>query len=68
VLQTIPGVVPGQYDRPGGCLLHPRCAYATERCRAARPALSGGDSTQVRCHFPLDRAGQPGKDWNGVPR
>jgi len=24
-LQTIPGVVPGQYDRPTGCLLNPRC-------------------------------------------
>jgi dipeptide transport system ATP-binding protein len=63
-LQTIPGVVPGQYDRPGGCLLHPRCAYAAGRCRTARPALSGDRGTQVRCHFPLDRAGQPGNDWN----
>jgi dipeptide transport system ATP-binding protein len=63
-LQTIPGVVPGQYDRPSGCLLHPRCAYATERCRAARPALSGDSGSQVRCHFPLDRAGQPTNNWN----
>ena len=67
-LQTIPGVVPGQYDRPGGCLMHPRCAYTTERCRAARPDLTGDGGTQVRCHFPLDRAGHPGKDWDGVPR
>jgi len=63
-LQTIPGVVPGQYERPGGCLLHPRCAYATGLCRAARPALSGDGGSQVRCHFPLDYAGQPGNDWN----
>src|SRR6266851_2351028 len=28
-LATIPGVVPGQYDRPRGCLFSPRCAYAT---------------------------------------
>jgi dipeptide transport system ATP-binding protein len=63
-LQTIPGVVPGQYDRPSGCLLQPRCAYATEHCRAARPAMSGERGTQVRCYFPLDRAGQPGNNWS----
>ena len=25
-LPTIPGVVPGQFDRPAGCLFSPRCA------------------------------------------
>ena len=59
-LQTIPGVVPGQYDRPVGCLLSPRCAYAVARCHAERPALTGAASAQVRCHFPLDSAGVPG--------
>jgi dipeptide transport system ATP-binding protein len=58
-LQTIPGVVPGQYDRPTGCLLNPRCPYATDRCREVRPALSGASGAQVRCHFPLDSAGHP---------
>jgi dipeptide transport system ATP-binding protein len=58
-LKTIPGVVPGQYDRPGGCLLNPRCSYATDRCREMRPALSGESAEQVRCHFPLDGAGRP---------
>jgi len=63
-LQTISGVVPGQYDRPRGCLLNPRCAYAVERCRDARPALvahadlSQSDS-QVRCYFPLNTKGKP---------
>src|SRR6187551_3100305 len=28
-LATIPGVVPGLYDRPTGCLFSPRCEYAT---------------------------------------
>src|SRR5438067_10789014 len=28
-LATIPGVVPGAYDRPRGCPVRPRCAYAT---------------------------------------
>jgi dipeptide transport system ATP-binding protein len=62
-LQTIPGVVPGQYDRPLGCLLSPRCAYAVARCHIERPALSGAASAQVRCHFPLDSAGVPGNGW-----
>ena len=62
-LQTIPGVVPGQYDRPTGCLLSPRCAYAVERCRNARPALDSAAHAQVRCHFPLDREGRPTNHW-----
>jgi dipeptide transport system ATP-binding protein len=63
-LQTIPGVVPGQYDRPEGCLLSPRCAYATALCHAERPALSGPADAQVRCHFPLDASGQPTNNWH----
>ena len=62
-LQTIPGVVPGQFDRPAGCLLSPRCAYATARCHAERPALTGPADAQVRCHFPLDTHGQPTNNW-----
>jgi dipeptide transport system ATP-binding protein len=63
-LQTIPGVVPGQYDRPSGCLLSPRCAYATDKCRAQRPALEGDSGAKVRCHFPLDHAGHPTNQWS----
>ncbi|MBI3526135.1 MAG: ATP-binding cassette domain-containing protein [Betaproteobacteria bacterium] len=61
-LKTIPGVVPGQYDRPGGCLLNPRCSYAADVCRTTRPALSTTPATsaaQVRCHFPLGSDGLP---------
>ena len=48
-LQALPGVVPGQRDRPAGCLLAPRCAQAQARCGPERPALVDG----VRCFFPL---------------
>jgi dipeptide transport system ATP-binding protein len=65
-LQTIPGVVPGQYDRPHGCLLSPRCAYATEHCRAVRPGLDGAPGRQSRCHYPLDPQGRPTNDWEAV--
>lgn len=62
-LQTIPGVVPGQYDRPHACLLSPRCAYAKAYCREVRPDLVGQTQTKARCHFPLDDAGRPSNNW-----
>jgi dipeptide transport system ATP-binding protein len=59
-LKTIPGVVPGQFDRPTGCLLNPRCQFATERCRTeAPPLVTAADGRQVRCHTPLDAEGKP---------
>ncbi len=58
-LPTIPGVVPGQYDRPGGCLFNPRCRFATDRCRTEPPALRDRGGVAVRCHTPLDDNGEP---------
>jgi len=52
-LATIPGMVPGLYDRPSGCLFAPRCSYATPHCRAERPALREWQNGMVRCHYPL---------------
>jgi dipeptide transport system ATP-binding protein len=62
-LKAIPGVVPGQHDRPAGCLLHPRCDYAVARCRVEQPPLAGPRGREVRCHFPLDAAGRPTAGW-----
>ena len=58
-LPTIPGVVPGIADRPGGCLFAPRCRWRTMRCSFERPALRAAMGVKVRCHYPLDDAGQP---------
>jgi dipeptide transport system ATP-binding protein len=59
-LRTIPGVVPGQFDRPTGCLLNPRCKFANDRCRSEAPLLEVmPDGRQVRCHTPLDEEGRP---------
>ncbi len=59
-LASLPGVVPGKYDRPTGCLLNPRCPYATDICRAEEPALNAVDGNrQSKCHYPLDDAGRP---------
>ncbi|HEX7441496.1 MAG TPA: ABC transporter ATP-binding protein, partial [Caldimonas sp.] len=52
-LHSMAGVVPGAYDRPGGCLLAPRCPYVQPRCEAERPALFEVGAGQVRCFFPL---------------
>lgn len=53
-LKTLPGIVPGQYDRPVGCLLSPRCPYVQDRCRAERPQLRSTIYGAVACHFPLN--------------
>jgi dipeptide transport system ATP-binding protein len=58
-LDALPGVVPGQYDRPQGCLLSPRCPYATEHCRNLEPETQGDITRQVKCHTPLDVNGRP---------
>jgi dipeptide transport system ATP-binding protein len=62
-LASIPGTVPGLYDRPAGCLFAPRCAFATEQSRDVRPALRLWQGGLVRCHHPL---GDPERDANIV--
>ncbi|MFC5067068.1 ABC transporter ATP-binding protein [Flaviflagellibacter deserti] len=52
-LATIPGMVPGAYDRPKGCLFSPRCVYATDHSRNDQPALRDWEGGRVRCHYPL---------------
>ncbi|WP_373777003.1 dipeptide ABC transporter ATP-binding protein [Glaesserella sp.] len=58
-LQSLPGVVPGKYDRPQGCLLNPRCPYATDLCRQKEPELRTVNGRQVKCHTPLNESGLP---------
>ncbi|EYD72339.1 ABC transporter ATP-binding protein [Limimaricola hongkongensis] len=53
-LPTIPGVVPGQFDRPKGCLFSPRCQFADDHCREVPPTPRGADLGLARCHYPLN--------------
>jgi dipeptide transport system ATP-binding protein len=53
-LPTIPGVVPGQFDRPKGCLFNPRCAFADDKCRVTDPVVGAEDPTLTLCHYPLE--------------
>lgn len=49
-LEAIEGMVPDAGEMPKGCHFHPRCKYATERCRIEHPKLKMlSDGRQVRC-------------------
>ena len=37
---SIPGDVPSLINPPSGCVFHPRCKFAFDRCTAAAPALA----------------------------
>ena len=52
-LPTIPGVVPGQFDRPAGCLFAPRCAFGFARCFVEAPRRAGPDLGHALCWTPL---------------
>jgi peptide/nickel transport system ATP-binding protein len=51
-LQAVPGTVPDGLQLPPGCLFHPRCPFAWDRCRQERPVLREvADGHQVACHL-----------------
>ncbi len=52
-LPTIPGVVPGQFDRPRGCLFAPRCQFADALCHNHVPPRGAPDAGQALCHSPV---------------
>ncbi len=56
-LSSIPGAPPDLIDPPSGCKFHPRCPYATERCRREEPKLVpvGGDVEHTAACFYAER-------------
>ncbi len=64
-LPSIPGMVPGQWDRPAGCLFAPRCTFATDRCHREAPVPCGPELGHALCHFPLV-GGRPRLDLETV--
>jgi peptide/nickel transport system ATP-binding protein len=51
---VLQGDVPSPINPPSGCRFHPRCRYATERCRIERPKLDPlPDGRLVACHHPV---------------
>jgi dipeptide transport system ATP-binding protein len=51
-LPAIPGVVPGQGDRPSGCLFHPRCDFGTTLCVKVVPPVQSTELGRALCHYP----------------
>ena len=49
VRTRIEGEVPSLMNRPTGCVFHPRCPYATERCAREVPPLKDYDGHQAAC-------------------
>lgn len=48
------GDVPSAVTPPSGCRFHPRCPYATDRCRTEEPVLvaHGTAGRLAACHYP----------------
>ncbi len=58
-LFSIPGTPPSLDQLPEGCAFAPRCTFASDRCRAARPDLvdlSNQNARQVACFHPIAAA------------
>jgi peptide/nickel transport system ATP-binding protein len=54
-LVSIPGLPPDLTNPPPGCRFAPRCPYATEKCVAEEPPLTGEDPAhQFSCWHPVD--------------
>ncbi|MQT14179.1 ABC transporter ATP-binding protein [Segnochrobactrum spirostomi] len=52
-LPAIPGLVPGAFDRPKGCLFAPRCRFAIDYCHRVEPTPASAALGHARCHLPL---------------
>lgn len=50
----IKGDVPSPINIPPGCRFHPRCDYATEKCRKEEPKLTERDGHYVACHYDIE--------------
>lgn len=49
---TLKGEVPSPANPPSGCYFHPRCRFATDRCKSERPHLREVvPGHHVRCHY-----------------
>ena len=52
-LPAIPGVVPGPFDRPRGCVFSPRCAFVFDACHDSEPPPATDSLGRARCLTPL---------------
>ena len=60
-LISIPGAPPNLNQLPEGCPFHPRCQYASDRCKSELPGQSEVEPGHfVRCHHTEELIGHPG--------
>jgi len=45
------GEISSNVNPPSGCRFHPRCPYATERCRSEEPQLLKCGNRSAACHY-----------------
>jgi oligopeptide/dipeptide ABC transporter ATP-binding protein len=48
-LTAVPGRPVSAFEAPAGCAFAPRCPFAQDRCRGARPPIEPLDGGHVRC-------------------
>ena len=48
-LPAIPGSIPNLNALPEGCVFHPRCLHATDRCRVSEPPTESFSGSEVAC-------------------
>jgi peptide/nickel transport system ATP-binding protein len=59
-LSSIPGSPPDLIDPPAGCKFHPRCPYATDKCREEDPPLMEVGAAQAAACWHWEKVGS---DW-----
>jgi dipeptide transport system ATP-binding protein len=47
------GELPSPLNPPSGCAFHPRCVYASEKCKKDTPVLETAGDRQVACFHPI---------------
>ncbi|MEM8651517.1 MAG: oligopeptide/dipeptide ABC transporter ATP-binding protein, partial [Pseudomonadota bacterium] len=47
--KKVEGEIPNPIDPPTGCAFHPRCAFATSRCKAETPVLEETQTGEAAC-------------------
>lgn len=45
------GEIPDPINPPSGCVFHPRCPIAQDRCSKSMPEIREVEQTRVQCHF-----------------
>ena len=67
-LPAIPGVVPGPFDRPRGCIFSPRCAFVFDACHEREPSPAEPAFGRARCLTPLVRGVPSTLELQGADR